>query len=108
MIETIRHKDCVYYTPNIDKGEDGKMRIVWKDSRTYKVYSYRGHTIKRYQNGWITDIPGDDNIYYSAEHAHNAADKILGGKTRKANPGRQALGIKVVGKKDRKDVLSCG
>ncbi len=83
------------------------MRIVWKDSRTYKVYSYRGHTIQRYQNGWITDIPGDNDIYHSAEHAHNAADKILGGKTRKANPGRHSLGIKVVGKKNGKDELSC-
>ena len=75
------------------------MRIVWKDSRTYKTYHYRNHTITRYQNGWITDVPGDDNIYYSAEMAHNAVDKMLGGKTRKASPGRQAQGIKIIGKK---------
>lgn len=76
------------------------MRIVWKESRTYKTYSYRGYTIEKCVGGWITNIPGDGNIYYSAECAHNAADKILGGKTRKANPTRHKLGIKVVGKKD--------
>ena len=75
------------------------MRITWKDSRTYKTYQYRNHIIERYKNGWITDIPGDDNIYSSAEVAHNAVDVILGGKTRKASPGRQALGVKVIGKK---------
>lgn len=75
------------------------MRIVWKDSRTYKTYHYRGRTITRYQNGWITDVAGDDNIYYSAEMAHNAVDKMLGGKTRKASPARQAQGIKIIGKK---------
>lgn len=75
------------------------MRVVWKDSRTYKTYIYRNHTISRCNEGWITDIPDDDNIYYSAEMAHNAVDKILGGKTRKANPGRHRFGIKVVGKK---------
>jgi hypothetical protein len=32
--------------------------------------------------------------------AHNAIDKILGGKTRKANPGRHKLGIKIVGRKN--------
>lgn len=76
------------------------MRIVWKDSRTYKTYHYRNHTIERYQNGWITDIPGDNDIYSTAEMAHNAVDKLLGGKTRKANPGRQAQGIIVIGRKD--------
>ena len=75
------------------------MRIVWKDSREYRTYIYRNHTIKKINGGWITDIPGDDNIYYNADMAHNAVDKILGGKTRKANPGRLKLGIKVVGKK---------
>lgn len=75
------------------------MRIVWKDSREYKTYKYRGHTIKKIPEGWITDIPDDEFIYYSAEQAHNAADKILGGNTRKANPTRHKLGIKIVGRK---------
>ena len=76
------------------------MRIIWKDSREYKTYVYRGYTIEKIPEGWITNIPGDEFIYYSAEHAHNAADKILGGKTRKANPTRHKLGITIVGKKD--------
>lgn len=75
------------------------MRITWKDSREYKTYKYRGYTIEKITEGWITDIPGDEFIYYSAEQAHNAADKILGGKTRKANPARHKLGITIVGRK---------
>lgn len=82
------------------------MRVVWKDSRTYKTYTYRGYTIKKCTGGWITDIPGDNNIYYSAECAHNGADKILGGKTRKANPGRHKHGVKIVGKKGDEPI--CG
>ena len=76
------------------------MRIVWKDSsRTYKTYTYRGHIIEKCPEGWITDLKGDEYIYYTAEHAHNAIDKMLGGNTRKANPKRHELGIKIVGKK---------
>jgi len=82
------------------------MRIVWKDSRTYRTYCYREHIIERFENGWVTDIEGDNNIYYSAECAHNAVDKILGGKTRKANPARHKLGIKVIGRKDSEQ--TCG
>lgn len=76
------------------------MQIVWKDSRTYKTYQYRNHTIRKTPEGWVTDVPGDQYYYYSAETAHNAVDKMLGGKTRKANPARHALGIKIVGRKD--------
>lgn len=75
------------------------MRIVWKDSRKYKTYTYRGHTIEKCPGGWITSVPGDENIYHSADHAHNAIDEMLGGKTRRGNPGRHKLGIKIVGKK---------
>lgn len=76
------------------------MRITWKDSRKYKTYTYRNYTISRYENGWITNVPGDKYIYYSAEIAHNAVDEMLGGNTRKANPGRHAYGIKIVGVKE--------
>ena len=75
------------------------MRIVWKDSRTYKTYHYRNHIIKKIPSGWITDVPGDEYIYYSAEMAHNAVDKMLGGKTRKANPARHSQGVRIVGRK---------
>lgn len=81
------------------------MRVIWKDSRTYKTYRYRDYIISKCQRGWVTDVPGDNNIYYSAEMAHNAVDQMLGGRTRKANPGRHALGIKIVGRKDEE---SCG
>ena len=76
------------------------MRITWQDSREYKTYNYRGYTIERIDAGWITNVPGDKYIYHSAEIAHNAVDKMLGGKTRKANPARHAQGIKIVGIKD--------
>lgn len=75
------------------------MRIVWKDSRRYQTYQYRGYTIKRCTKGWITNVPGDKYIYQSAEIAHNAVDKMLGGETRKANPKRHRLGVHVVGEK---------
>lgn len=76
------------------------MKITWKDSRTFKTYIYRGHTISRHPKGWVTTVPGDMNIYYTAEHAHNAVDQMLGGTGRKKNPGRHKLGIIVVGTKD--------
>lgn len=76
------------------------MRVKWKDSREYKTYTYRDYTIEKCIGGWITNVPGDKHIYYSAEMAHNAVDKTLGGKTRKANPARHKFGIKIVGVKD--------
>lgn len=76
------------------------MRVIWQDSREYKTYEYRGYTIKRVKEGWITTVPGDEYIYYSADMAHNAVDKMLGGETRKANPGRHKFGIKIVGRKN--------
>lgn len=76
------------------------MRITWKDSREFKTYTYRGYTISRTEKGWITDIPGDNNIYRTAETAHNGVDEIIGGKTRKANPSRHRFGTQVIGQKD--------
>lgn len=76
------------------------MIVKWKDSRVYKTYSYRGYTIEKIKAGWITTVPGDEYIYYSAETAHNAVDQMLGGKTRKANPARHKFGIKIVGRKN--------
>lgn len=75
------------------------MRVIWKDSLSWKTYKYRGHIIERNQGGWITNVPGDEYVYYSADMAHNAVDKMLGGRTRKGNPGRHKVGIKVIGKK---------
>lgn len=76
------------------------MRIVWKDSREWRSYIYREYKVEHIPEGWITNLPGDDNIHYTAETAKNYIDKMLGGKTRTANPLRHKFGIKIVGKKD--------
>lgn len=80
------------------------MRIVWKDSdpktKSGQVLKYRGCEVTGYGDGWIIDIPGDNNIYFPRECALNAIDQTLGGKTRKANPKRHEMGIKIIGKKD--------
>lgn len=80
------------------------MRIVWKDSspktKPWVTLQYRGFTVSQYGKGWITNVPGDDDIYFPRDCALNAIDDMLGGKTRKANPKRHDLGIKVIGRKD--------
>ena len=80
------------------------MRIVWKDSspktKPWVTLQYRTFTISQYGEGWITNVPGDDDIYFPRDCALNAIDDMLGGKTRKANPKRHDLGIKVIGRKD--------
>lgn len=80
------------------------MRIVWKDSApksdVNQILRYRDCVISYYRDGWVTNIPGDDNIYFPRECALNAIDEMLGGKTRKANPKRHQLGIIVIGRKD--------
>lgn len=79
------------------------MRITWKDSnpktKPGQTLVYRDYIVTGYKDGWITNVPGDDNIYFPRECALNAIDKALGGKTRKPNPERHALGIKIIGKK---------
>ncbi len=80
------------------------MRIVWKESNPKTKHDgsfrYRNHIISQYENGWITDLPGDINIYMPRASALNAIDKALGGKTRKRDPKRHKMGIKIVGRKD--------
>lgn len=80
------------------------MRIVWKDSapktKPLQTLQYRERIISQYGDGWITNIPGDDNIYFPRECALNAIDQMLGGKTRTKNPQRHQLGITVIGRKD--------
>ena len=85
------------------------MRIVWKDSfanKTYKELKYRGYYIRGcYQNGvngWITDLPNDDNIYKNNYCAQNAIDKALGGYSRRGKPTEKRLsyGIQIIGKKN--------
>lgn len=80
------------------------MRIVWKDSapksKPWQTLQYRTYTISQYGDGWITNVPGDNNVYFPRECAFNAIDEMLGGKTRKANPKRHQLGITIIGRKD--------
>ena len=78
------------------------MRIVWKDSASVKTpVNCRGFNITGYRGGWITDIPGDDNIYKSNKSARNAVDKYLGlYDENNETPVRHKLGIQIIGKKD--------
>lgn len=79
------------------------IKVVWKDSQqpSTRTYLYRKHTTTRYKNGWITNIPGDDNIYKYQKSAFNAIDAYLGGSCKRAGAEERAKeGIIVVGKKD--------
>lgn len=78
------------------------MRIVWKDStpKLHKPVKYRGHMVRGYNNGWETDLPGDNNIYNSHYCALNAIDKALGGYGQKGSAKRRAYGIKIIGQKN--------
>lgn len=80
------------------------MRIVWKDSapksKPWQTLQYRGCTISQCGDGWVTNVHGDNNIYFPRECAYNAIDQMLGGETRKKNPKRHRLGITIIGRKD--------
>ena len=79
------------------------MRVVWKDSgvvRTKKPIKYRGHYVSGHDNGWIIDIPGDNNIYRTHYNALNAIDKALGGYGQMGCGKRKKYGIEIIGKKD--------
>lgn len=81
------------------------MRVVWKDSspktKPWIELKYRNYTISQYGDGWITNIPGDQNIYFPRESAFNAIDETLGGSRRnKKEPERVKLGINIIGRKD--------
>lgn len=87
------------------------MIVKWKDSdpktKPEQVIVYRNRKVTSNGTGWITDLPGDDNIYFPRECAFNAIDIALGGKTRKANPKRHAFGVKVIGKKSEGGDSEC-
>lgn len=78
------------------------IKVVWKDTQIYnRVESaYRKHTVKGFEDGWITNIEGDDNVYRTRFSAMNAIDKALGGTGRMGTPEkRKAHGIQIIGKK---------
>ncbi len=74
------------------------MRVVWKEQRTYASKKYRGYIVERSHGGWITNVPGDDNIYFAASDALNGIDKILGGHGRYKSAARYRQKIRVIGK----------
>lgn len=81
------------------------MRIVWKDSNPKtkdrnKSLRYRGFTITQYGDGWVTNMPGDINIYLPRESAYNAIDEILGEKAHTPHPKRHIFGVTIIGRKD--------
>lgn len=79
------------------------LRIVWKDSRVRtekKTLRYRKHLVSGYGHGWVTDIPGDDNIYKSHYCAFNAINKALGKRDREPCEKRKMCGIVVIGNKN--------
>ena len=81
-----------------------KITIKWKDSFASEVkpIKYRNHTLKGYGGGWITDLPGDLNIYKNFYCAENAIDKALGTSSRKVNRNikREKYGIQIIGKQE--------
>lgn len=80
------------------------MRIVWKDSfanEERRPVKYRGYIIKSYgdNNGWITDIPNDKNIYRTHYCALNAIDKHHGSKVgSRGSAKRKSYGVQIIGK----------
>ena len=79
------------------------MRVVWKDSATpgRQPRKYRGYLVTGCEGGWLSGMPGDNNIYKSFYGAENAIDEALGGtgRTKKGSAKRQAHGIQIVGTK---------
>lgn len=77
------------------------IRITWKDSMANPCppMTYRKVTVTRYEGGWVLDLPGDNNIYASQDHAKNAIDKALGGTARRHVKNRLTKGIKIIGTK---------
>lgn len=82
-----------------------RIKVVWRDTQAHegKEYKHRGHTITGYRLGWITDMPGDDNVYQTRSSARNAIDLALGDKRKKRDAGKRAdEGIQIIGKKSEK------
>lgn len=79
------------------------MRITWKDSLavTKKSVKYRKHIISPYKDGWIVDLPDDNNIYANQYCVKNAVDLALGGHGSRgvASTKRLKYGIQIIGKK---------
>lgn len=79
------------------------MRVVWKDTapKNKKPVKYRGFYINGYDGGWITTIPGDENVYRTHYCALNAIDAHLGGNGQMGCAKRRSYGIQIVRQKER-------
>jgi len=78
------------------------IRIKWKDvnGKANKPIKYRNHIATGYGDGWVIDVPGDDNIYKSHYCALNAIDEHLGGYGKRVpSEKRSSYGIQIIGKK---------
>ncbi len=77
------------------------IKVVWKDSQqpSTREYIYRKQTTQRFYDGWITNVPGDDNVYKYQSSALNAIDAFLGGEPQKTG-GKKRIeqGIQIIGK----------
>ena len=51
-------------------------------------------------NGWITDIPGDDNLYKTHYSAQNAVDAFYGELGVHGSEKRKRYGIQITGKRN--------
>ena len=79
------------------------MRIVWKDSgqpSKYQPVKYRKHFVCGTPNGWITDIPGDENLYKNHYCAKNAVDAFYGDLDQCSDKKRKRYGIQIIGKRN--------
>lgn len=76
---------------------------MWKDSAVpaqYKPMKYRNHILCGTPNGWITDIPGDNNLYKNHYCAKNAIDAFYGESGQHGDEKRKRYGIQIIGKRN--------
>lgn len=80
------------------------MRVVWRDSnkpKEYKPLKYRNHILSGTPNGWITDLPGDNNLYKTHYSAQNAVDAAYGELGQHGTDKRKRYGIQIIGKQHK-------
>ena len=76
---------------------------MWKDSNQQKEYQqirYRKHVLCGSPRGWMTDIPGDDNLYKNHYSAQNAVDDFYGDLGQRGTEKRKRYGIQIIGKRN--------
>ena len=78
------------------------MRVVWKDSKPteYKSIKYRDFIVCGTPKGWVTNIPGDNNLYKNNYCAQNAVDAEYGDFGQRGTEKRKRYGIQIIGQRD--------